>query len=83
MFEPNFYPMFDRRTLLKGALGAGLLTSGLPIVASSPVHAQFKQNPFSLGVASGDLRQTVSFSGPGWRRNRWRRAAVCPCFLSR
>jgi alkaline phosphatase D len=54
MFDPNSYPMFDRRKLLKGALGAGLLTSGLPIIASSPVHAQFKQNPFSLGVASGD-----------------------------
>jgi len=54
MFEPNAYPMFDRRKLLKGALGAGLLTLGLPIVASSPVRAQFRQNPFLLGVASGD-----------------------------
>jgi alkaline phosphatase D len=54
MFEPNSYPMFDRRTLLKGALGAGLLTSGFQIAATSPVRAEFKQNPFTLGIASGD-----------------------------
>ncbi len=54
MFEPNSYPLFDRRTLLKGAAGAGLLASGLSMIAASPVRAEFKQNPFTLGVASGD-----------------------------
>jgi alkaline phosphatase D len=44
----------DRRTLLKGAVGAGLTLSGLPACMTGPARAQFKADPFSLGVASGD-----------------------------
>lgn len=54
MFDPKSYPTFDRRTLLKGAFGAGLLTAGLPLAGASPVRADFKANPFTLGIASGD-----------------------------
>ena len=46
--------VFDRRTLLKAAAGAGLLLPGLPLIGSSPVRAEFKTNPFTLGIASGD-----------------------------
>jgi alkaline phosphatase D len=46
--------LFDRRALIKGALGAGLAISGLPLIGSTPVRAQFKAYPFSLGVASGE-----------------------------
>jgi alkaline phosphatase D len=42
----------DRRLLLKAAVGAGLLTS--PLIGTSPVRAQFKTDPFTLGIASGD-----------------------------
>jgi alkaline phosphatase D len=41
----------DRRALLKGAIGAGLLAASGP---ASPVRAQFRAYPFSLGVASGE-----------------------------
>ncbi len=40
----------DRRTLLKGALGAG----AWPLLRAIPAHAQIKSFPFSLGVAAGD-----------------------------
>lgn len=43
----------DRRTLLKG--GAGIaIASGLQSPAIVGARAQFKANPFSLGVASGE-----------------------------
>ena len=38
--------LFDRRALIKGALGAGLAISGLPLIGSTPVRAQFKAYPF-------------------------------------
>ena len=41
----------DRRALLKGGLAAGLSLCTPGIV---PALAQFKANPFSLGVASGE-----------------------------
>jgi len=49
-------PLFalDRRTLLKGALGAGLTAGGWPLLCAGPARAQFKAFPFSLGVASGE-----------------------------
>ena len=42
----------DRRTLLKGGLATGLGALGVPGIV--PALAQFKANPFSLGVASGE-----------------------------
>jgi alkaline phosphatase D len=42
----------DRRALLKGGLGAGLTLFGPPAYVRAQV--QFKTDPFSLGVASGD-----------------------------
>jgi alkaline phosphatase D len=42
----------DRRALLKGGLGAGLTLVGPPAYVRAQV--QFKTDPFSLGVASGD-----------------------------
>ena len=44
----------DRRDLLKGAAGAGLALAGLPLVRPSPVCAQLAENPFTLGIASGE-----------------------------
>jgi alkaline phosphatase D len=41
----------SRRTLLKVGLGAGLASFPLPGIIA---HAQFKADPFSLGIASGD-----------------------------
>jgi alkaline phosphatase D len=49
--------LFNRRSLLKGVLGAGLAAgsfSGPGIVPARAQFAQFKSDPFSLGVASGD-----------------------------
>jgi alkaline phosphatase D len=43
----------DRRALL-GSLGAGLAVPAFPLPGIIPELAQFKANPFSLGVASGD-----------------------------
>ena len=40
----------DRRDVLKGAIGL----AALPLIASVPASAQFKSDPFTLGVASGD-----------------------------
>ena len=55
MSEPkDDYPRLDRRELLKRALAAGLVIPGLSLVGGSPGHAQFKVNPFTLGVASGE-----------------------------
>jgi alkaline phosphatase D len=42
----------NRRALLKGGLGAGLTLVGPPAYVRAQV--QFKTDPFSLGVASGD-----------------------------
>lgn len=50
--RPSFAPI-DRRTALKG-LGAGLAASVLPSPAIVPALAQFRANPFTLGVASGE-----------------------------
>src|SRR5262245_18760724 len=44
----------DRRQLLKAAASAGLVFPGLTLLGGSPARAQFKINPFTLGVASGD-----------------------------
>jgi len=54
MLDPHHHPMFDRRTLLKGAITAGLLVPALPLIRSAPARAQFDKTPFTLGVASGD-----------------------------
>jgi alkaline phosphatase D len=50
---PPHLPAIDRRQLLKMAIGAGLVIPGLPLLGGSPARAQFKTNPFTLGVASG------------------------------
>ena len=44
---------FDRRSFLKSAAAGGLLIAW-PLAGASPVRAQFKSNPFTLGIASGD-----------------------------
>jgi alkaline phosphatase D len=44
----------DRRTLLKSATAAGLLTAAAPLLRAAPARAEFKTNPFTLGIASGD-----------------------------
>ncbi len=51
-----FFPRgaMDRRSLLKTAAAAGLVTAGLPLLRPSPVRAEFKSNPFTLGIACGD-----------------------------
>jgi alkaline phosphatase D len=46
--------MLDRRGLLKGALGVGVAGIATPALLGGPAHAQFKSDPFTLGVASGD-----------------------------
>jgi alkaline phosphatase D len=43
----------DRRTLLRGVLGAGLAGS-LPAAAAEPPKIAFASDPFTLGIASGD-----------------------------
>jgi alkaline phosphatase D len=43
----------DRRTLLKAALGVGLVPA-TAWSSVSPAQAQLKTNPFTLGIASGD-----------------------------
>jgi alkaline phosphatase D len=48
------FPELDRRQLLKAAVSAGLVLPGLPLLGGSPARAQFKTNPFTLGVASGE-----------------------------
>ncbi|WP_315754253.1 MULTISPECIES: alkaline phosphatase D family protein [unclassified Bradyrhizobium] len=45
----------DRRSLLRGALQAGLVTLGTPLARTALAQAPpLKSNPFTLGVASGD-----------------------------
>jgi len=44
---------FDRRSFLKSAAAGGLLLAR-PLTGVSPARAQFKGNPFTLGIASGD-----------------------------
>src|SRR4051794_30328845 len=44
----------DRRSVLKGALGAAVCLPGLALHGSAPARAQFKTDPFTLGVASGE-----------------------------
>src|SRR3954470_23860907 len=47
----------DRRTLLRRALQAGLVSLGTPLARPALAQAQItplKSNPFTLGVASGD-----------------------------
>ncbi len=46
-------PDVDRRTLIKGALSAGLVVSALPL-ARAQVRPPLRSNPFTLGVASGE-----------------------------
>jgi alkaline phosphatase D len=43
----------NRRTLLRGALGAGLFAPSVKL-ATATAQTAFKTNPFTLGVASGD-----------------------------
>jgi alkaline phosphatase D len=51
MTDRDWMGALDRRALLAGAFGAGLVAAaGLP----SPARAQFRAYPFSLGVASGE-----------------------------
>ncbi|MGP9812494.1 alkaline phosphatase D family protein [Rhodopseudomonas sp. NSM] len=45
--------VFDRRTLLRGALGAGL-AGALPSAADAAERVAFRSDPFTLGIASGD-----------------------------
>ncbi|PZA10321.1 alkaline phosphatase [Rhodopseudomonas palustris] len=52
-YPPSDPSAFDRRTVLRGALGAGLI--GLtPIQAGAAAPVSFSSDPFTLGVASGD-----------------------------
>ena len=44
----------DRRSLLKGAASAGLLVAGVPFLRATPVAAQLRDNPFTLGIAAGE-----------------------------
>ncbi len=44
---------FDRRTVLRGALGAGLIGI-VPASAGAAAPASFSTDPFTLGIASGD-----------------------------
>jgi len=39
---------------MKGALSAGLAVAGMPFAGGSPVRADFRSDPFTLGVASGE-----------------------------
>jgi alkaline phosphatase D len=48
------HPQIDRRQLLKAAIGTGLIIPGLPLLGGSPARAQFKTNPFTLGIACGE-----------------------------
>jgi alkaline phosphatase D len=50
-FAPN---LIDRRRLLARAAAAGLAVAGVPLLRTNPVRAQIKDNPFTLGVASGE-----------------------------
>src|SRR5262245_28909062 len=51
--RPNLArPSLDRRRLLKGAAGAGLVM--MPFVRSTPLFAQLRDDPFTLGIASGE-----------------------------
>ncbi|MGO3928084.1 alkaline phosphatase D family protein [Rhodopseudomonas pseudopalustris] len=43
----------DRRTLLRGAIGAGLAGT-LPSISGAAARTSFKSDPFTLGIASGD-----------------------------
>jgi alkaline phosphatase D len=52
--SPRPFPEIDRRQLLKAAVSAGLVIPGLSLLGGSPARAQFKTNPFTLGVASGE-----------------------------
>ena len=62
----------DRRQLLKAAISAGLVIPGLPLLGGSPARAQFKTNPFTLGVASGDPQLRMGLqSGPASLLNPW------------
>src|SRR5262245_66218429 len=47
-------PRLDHRQLLKAAASAGLIVPVLTLLGGSPARAQFKTNPFTLGVASGE-----------------------------
>src|SRR5262245_3963212 len=44
----------DRRSLLKAAASTGLVLAGIPVLRTTPVAAQLRDNPFTLGVAAGD-----------------------------
>jgi len=44
----------DRRSLLRGAVAAGLVVADVPFLRTTPALAQFKENPFTLGVAAGE-----------------------------
>ncbi|MEA2976175.1 MAG: alkaline phosphatase [Alphaproteobacteria bacterium] len=46
--------LFDRRAVLKGALGAGIAASGFYPLTRASAQISFKTYPFSLGVASGE-----------------------------
>ena len=49
------YVTMDRRRLLKGLAGSALLTTGLSALAGCAAGPlRFQQNPFALGVASGE-----------------------------
>jgi hypothetical protein len=63
----------DRRALLKSGLATGLAAGTFGII---PARAQFKANPFSLGVASASRRVMVSSSGPESHPTRSRFAAA-------
>jgi alkaline phosphatase D len=51
---PRRLRALDRRQLLKAAISAGLVVPGLPLLGGSPARAQFKSDPFTLGVPSGE-----------------------------
>ena len=52
--SPYPFGNMNRRSLLKGAVAAGLWVADAPAISTSFAQAPFKSNPFTLGVASGD-----------------------------
>src|SRR6266540_7067798 len=53
-FDRPSFARLDRRTLLKRAVGAGLVVAGWPLARPAVAQVQFKAFPFSLGVAAGE-----------------------------
>ena len=72
-----------RRLFLAGAAAgtAGLLVERMPGAWAAPARAT--DDPFTLGVASGDPTRPGWCYGPGWRRGHWSLTAACRAGPSR